>query len=304
MTRSSSSRSTWTPSASITTHVETSVYVNRGSLELLIEEVLADFRFRTPYRDFDRSVRIIGRSRAQCERMHRRRDRAGRTARARPHAVFYQMTRAYLVGRICGRGWMPFVLALQNTESGVLVDAIMLDESTVSILFSFTRSYFHVDLAHVGEVGRVPEDDPAAQAGQRALHRARPRQAGQDRALPRALPPPAAHSTTSSCSRRASAGLVMVCFTLPSFDVVFKVIRDRFAAEERRCARTCWRSTSWSSSTTAPAGSSTRRSSSACKFPKARFSADLLEELLSEAAVPCASRATSSSSTTCTSSGA
>ena len=38
----------------------------------------------------------------------------------------------------------------------------------------------------------VPEGDPAAQARQRALHRARPRQAGQDRALPGALPPPAA----------------------------------------------------------------------------------------------------------------
>ena len=44
--------------------------------------------------------------------------------------VFYQMTRAYLVGRIGGRGWtLPFVVALRNQESGVLVDAIMLDES-------------------------------------------------------------------------------------------------------------------------------------------------------------------------------
>ena len=33
---------------------------------------------------------------------------------------------------------------------------------------------------------------------------------------------------TASCTRPASAGLVMICFTLPSFDVVFKVIRDRF----------------------------------------------------------------------------
>ena len=27
----------------------------------------------------------------------------------------------------------------------------MMDESTVSILFSFTRSYFHADLPHVGQ---------------------------------------------------------------------------------------------------------------------------------------------------------
>ena len=32
-------------------------------------------------------------------------------------------------------------------------------------------------------------------------------------------------------------GLVMVCFTLPSFDVVFKVIRDRFPVPEEHPAR-------------------------------------------------------------------
>ena len=56
------------PIGSITSRIETNVYNNRGSLELLFEEVLADFRFRTPYLDFDRSVRIITNEvRAQCE---------------------------------------------------------------------------------------------------------------------------------------------------------------------------------------------------------------------------------------------
>jgi len=43
------------------------------------------------------------------------------------------------------------VIALKNTDSGVLVDAVMLAEDDVSIVFSFTRSYFHVDLERVGE---------------------------------------------------------------------------------------------------------------------------------------------------------
>ena len=56
------------PIGSITSQIETHVYSNRGSLELLFEEVLADFRFRTPYLDFDRSVRIITNEvRAQLE---------------------------------------------------------------------------------------------------------------------------------------------------------------------------------------------------------------------------------------------
>jgi isocitrate dehydrogenase kinase/phosphatase len=142
------------PIGSIKSPIETNLYTNRGSLELLFEEVLADFRFRTPYLDFDRSVRIITNEvRAQCE--------ADSDASKPPlqveqiefiRTVFFQMTRAYLIGRISGKGWMlPFVLALKNSESGVLVDAVMMDESSVSILFSFTRSYFHADLAHVGQ---------------------------------------------------------------------------------------------------------------------------------------------------------
>ena len=47
------------PLASVHSHVETKQYANRGSPDLLIEELLADFRFRTPYRDFDHSVRRV-----------------------------------------------------------------------------------------------------------------------------------------------------------------------------------------------------------------------------------------------------
>ncbi len=47
------------PLGSVTTHVETKVYANRGSVDLLVEELLADFRFHTPYRDFDLSVKRV-----------------------------------------------------------------------------------------------------------------------------------------------------------------------------------------------------------------------------------------------------
>jgi isocitrate dehydrogenase kinase/phosphatase len=91
------------PLGSVTTQVETKVYVNRGSVELLVEELLADFRFRTPYRDFERSVKMVsdelkasleaGSGRRSIERLEVIKE------------VFYQMTRAYLVGRVQGQGW-------------------------------------------------------------------------------------------------------------------------------------------------------------------------------------------------------
>src|SRR5204863_320194 len=66
--------------------------------------------------------------------------------------VFYQISRAYIVGRVVGRGFvLPLVIALKNGDSGVRVDAVMLAEDDVSIVFSFSRSYFHVDLERVAE---------------------------------------------------------------------------------------------------------------------------------------------------------
>ncbi|HEX7375297.1 MAG TPA: isocitrate dehydrogenase kinase/phosphatase AceK regulatory subunit, partial [Steroidobacteraceae bacterium] len=99
------------PIGNVATHVETKVYVNRGSVDLLIEELLADFGFRTPYRDFERSVAMVAHEvKASLETGGER-----RTVEKLEviKEVFYQMTRAYLVGRISGRGWtLPFVVAL------------------------------------------------------------------------------------------------------------------------------------------------------------------------------------------------
>ncbi|MGI9246201.1 MAG: isocitrate dehydrogenase kinase/phosphatase AceK regulatory subunit, partial [Steroidobacteraceae bacterium] len=132
------------PLGNVRAHVETRIYPARGDIELLAEELLADYRFRTPYRDFERSVKMIA---DEVKALVN----SGTERRAIDSVevikeVFYQMTRAYLVGRINGRGWnAPFVVALRNLDSGGVVDAIMLEPGPVSILFSFTRSYFHVD---------------------------------------------------------------------------------------------------------------------------------------------------------------
>lgn len=225
------------PIGGITSPIETKVYVNRGSLDLLFEEVLADYRFRTPYLDFDRSVQVIASEvRAQVEAMAETAEAVdGLTPPPQVEqlefipAVFYQMTRAYLVGRISGRSWMrPFVLTLKNSDSGVLIDAVMMDESPVSILFSFTRSYFHADLAHVGKavvfLKTILPRKPVSEL-YTVLGRAKQGKTERYRELFRHLQ----LSDDEFVPAPGDKGLVMICFTLPSYDVVFKVIRDRFA---------------------------------------------------------------------------
>ncbi|HTL93588.1 MAG TPA: bifunctional isocitrate dehydrogenase kinase/phosphatase [Steroidobacteraceae bacterium] len=207
--------------------IGTNTYVNHGSLALLIEDLLGDVRFRSAWRDLDTSIaHVTGEVRSYL----RSRDERRAVDRVEViRAVFYQMSRAYIVGRILGRGYLvPLVIALKNTDGGVLVDAVMLAEADVSILFGFTRSYFHVDLERVAEavvfLRSLMPRKPVSELFT-VLGRARQGKTERYRELMRNLE----HTDDRFVHAAGERGLVMVCFTLPSFDVVFKVIRDRFA---------------------------------------------------------------------------
>jgi isocitrate dehydrogenase kinase/phosphatase len=270
------------PLGSVTTHVETKVYVNRGSVELLVEELLADFRFRTPYRDFERSVKRVADELKASLQVNGERLEIERLEVIKE--VFYQITRAYLVGRICGRGWtLPFVVALRNHESGVLVDAIMLEESTVSVLFSFTRSYYHVDLAHVGEVVKfLKEILPRKPVSElyTVLGRAKQGKTERYRELFRHLQV----SDDQFMLAPGEKGLVMVCFTLPSFDVVFKLIRDKFPYQKNILREDVLQKYALVFRHDRAGRLVDAQEFRRLKFPKARFTPDLLHELLTETA--------------------
>lgn len=215
------------PLADIQAAVGTNSYVNHGSLPLLFEDLLGDLRFGTPWRDLDRSIAHV----TQQVRAHLAQRGAGlrveRVEVIRP--IFYQIARAYVVGRLLGPGLLvPLVIALKNTEGGLLVDAVMLAEEDVSIVFSFTRSYFHADLERVAAaVAFLHSLMPRKPISELFTVLGRARQGKTERY--RELMHHMEHTADQFCHAPGERGLVMVCFTLPSFDVVFKVIRDRFA---------------------------------------------------------------------------
>lgn len=143
-------------------------------------------------------------------------------------AVFYRGTGAYIVGRLfSGSQTTPIVLAILHPEEGARIDAALLDENQVSILFSFTRSYFHVDV-----------DRPSALV--QFLRRLVPRKRQAELYISIGLNKHGKtelyrellrHIATSGEKFEMAAGtrgLVMVVFTLPGFDMVVKVIKDRF----------------------------------------------------------------------------
>jgi isocitrate dehydrogenase kinase/phosphatase len=214
------------PLANITSAVGSNTYLNHGSLALLFEDVLGDVRFRSRWKDLDKStLHVASEVTAHLHALNERRTIL-RVEMIRP--VFYQVARAYIVGRVVGRDFLiPLVIALKNTDGGILVDAVMLSEGDVSIVFSFTRSYFHVDLERVGEavvfLKSILPMKPVSELFT-VLGRAKQGKTERYRELMHHL------EGTKDLFVHAPGerGLVMVCFTLPSFDVVFKIIRDRF----------------------------------------------------------------------------
>jgi isocitrate dehydrogenase kinase/phosphatase len=271
------------PLANVHSHVETRVYPVRGDIELLCEELLADFRFRTPYRDFERSAKMIG---DEIKALLAAGDPAHRTIESVEviKEVFYQMTRAYLVGRINGRGWSaPFVVALRNIDSGVVVDAIMLEQGPVSILFSFTRSYFHVDLAHVGEVVKFLKAIlPLKPVSELFTVLGRAKQGKTERF--RELFGHLQNSSDQFVLAPGERGLVMICFTLPSFDLVFKLIRDKFPYQKNILREDVLSKYELVFKHDRAGRLVDAQEFKRIKLPKSRFSPELLAELQNEAA--------------------
>jgi isocitrate dehydrogenase kinase/phosphatase len=268
------------PLANITSAVGSNTYHNHGSLALLFEDVLGDVRFRSPWKDLDKSIlHVASEVTAHLHALNERRTIL-RVEMIRP--VFYQVARAYIVGRVVGRDFLiPLVIALKNTDGGILVDAVMLAEGDVSIVFSFTRSYFHVDLERVGEavlfLKSILPVKPVSELFT-VLGRAKQGKTERYRELMHHL-----NNTKDQFVHAAGErGLVMVCFTLPSFDVVFKIIRDRFPYPKNVLREEVMAKYQLVFKHDRAGRLVDAQEFRRLRFPKALFATELLEELLSE----------------------
>ncbi|MEH0157626.1 isocitrate dehydrogenase kinase/phosphatase AceK regulatory subunit [Limibacter armeniacum] len=114
------------------------------SPEKLAKEILLSYDFSIPYENLDLDVHLIGNAmrRHLLPRME-----GGQLSIEMLKSVFYRNKGAYLVGRaVCGNKTLPFLLPVLNNEHHALyVDTLIIEPNEVSVIFSFTRSYFMVD---------------------------------------------------------------------------------------------------------------------------------------------------------------
>ena len=193
-----------------------------------VRRLLLEIPWSVPYAELERDAALV------AERIDARVRRSlgarGPVKLDLLRSVFYRNKGAYLVGRIhTGGEIVPLVLPLLNAERGIVVDAVLLTSDEASVVFGFSWTYFRVDAprprAMVDFLGTIMPLKSVHELytsigynkhGKTELYRR----------LMRHLEEPDARFAFAE----GDEGMVMAVFTLPSFNVVFKIIKDSFGA--------------------------------------------------------------------------
>ncbi|PKM05207.1 MAG: bifunctional isocitrate dehydrogenase kinase/phosphatase [Gammaproteobacteria bacterium HGW-Gammaproteobacteria-6] len=203
-------------------------FISDGSLDGLVRQILDEHSFDAPWADFEADCHMIVEQLRQGLPEWAQHDR-GLTIEL-IQSVFYRNKGAYLVGRVISQQeqW-PFVLPLIHRDhEGIRVDTVITDESQVSIIFSFTRSYFMVDVPVPAEmVAFLKRLLPGKHIAELYTAIGFYRQGKSE--FYRALIGHLAKSEDRFIMAPGVRGMVMSVFTLPGFNTVFKIIKDKFA---------------------------------------------------------------------------
>jgi len=192
----------------------------------LIERVLRATDLGVEWEDVRRDAALVAERvdaavKAQGARM-------GRLDVLRP--VFYRNKGAYLIGRIrAGEAVLPLVLPVLHAPAGggVRVDAVLLTANDASQVFSFTRSYFHADHDQPWALVRFLKSlMPLKRVAELYLSLGFAKHGKTE--LYRDLSAFLDHTSEKFVHARGTPGMVMSVFTMPGYDIVFKIIKDRF----------------------------------------------------------------------------
>jgi isocitrate dehydrogenase kinase/phosphatase len=208
-----------------------------SSWEALFSAILQASWFETHLRHLERDARRLSR-----HLEHRWAQAPPQEALERIEMLpmpFFRGMGAYLIGRMVTRqgDLQPLAIALINDEHrGIVVDGVIDATRDFRFLFSYTHSYFHVATQRVSEMiaflqPLLPHRRLAElyisigfnRHGKTELYRDLAQHQNACRDIFSISP--------------GKPGMVMAVFNMPSDDLVFKVIRDRFAQPKRTTRR-------------------------------------------------------------------
>ncbi len=208
--------------------------------EALLSKVLTDLPLRLPWQDKARDVGYIA-AHLQAEVGH---ELLSKSHLQVANELFYRNKAAWLVGKlITPQATLPFLLPIHRTDEGELfVDTCLTTPAEASIVFGFARSYFMVYAPlPAATVEWLREILPGKTTAE--LYMAIGCQKhGKTESYREYL------NYIQACNEQfieapGIRGMVMLVFTLPGFDRVFKVIKDIFPPQKEMSAahvRACY----------------------------------------------------------------
>ncbi len=256
-------------------------YVRITDTEAVIRAILADYAFSAPYADAAGDAALL--AAALEKELSEVWDAPDFESIDLLRQLFYRNKGAYIIGRIRKRNRvLPLIVPLLHDQRGVVVDAALFTEEEASKVFSFTRAYFHVDTESpveiVGFLKSIMPLKPIAELytalgwnkhGKTMLYRALYRHMG--------------NSSDRFEAARGARGMVMTVFTLPSYDIVFKVIKDRFGEAKTITRRDVLASYQFVFKHDRVGRMVDAQEFENLTFARERFTKELIDELLAEA---------------------
>lgn len=144
-------------------------------------------------------------------------------------STFYRGKAAYMVGRVvAGKKVFPMVLVFLNTEQGTLyVDTALFNTDDLSVVFSFARNHFMVDAPLPYQYAHFLKTlMPMKRDFEIYNSLGFPKHAKTE--FYREFVSHLKNSSDQFIVAPGIKGMVMTVFTLPSYNIVFKVIKDKF----------------------------------------------------------------------------
>jgi isocitrate dehydrogenase kinase/phosphatase len=253
----------------------------RDDIAAAVKDVLLWFDFKLPWQNIARDVRNILRSIVEIHPHIR--DLDGLRIEVLT-SVFYRNKAAHLIGRFVyhDQTWPLALPILVDRDGTIYVDTLICDTDELSVLFSFTRSYFMVDVPMPWVmIDYLQELLPGKKRWELytsiGLHKH-----GKTEFY-RGFLEHLRSSDDQFVIAPGIKGMVMAVFTLPSYQTVFKVIKDEFPPQ-KDVTREMVKEKYYIVKTHDRVGRmADTQEFSNMSFPRHRFSPDLIEELLAVA---------------------
>ncbi len=203
-------------------------YPATDGLRFTLKRIVTNFQLNCKFANLDRDVALVE---------ARLRDIFGSATIEPNHQIqvlsslFYRNKGAYIVGKgINGNREYPFIVPiLHNRNKELILDTVLFDQEQITILFSFTRAYFLVDMevpsAYVQFLRTLLPRKPRSE-----IYTVLGLQKQGKTLFYRDYLQHLKHTSDRFEIAPGIRGLVMLVFALPSFPYVFKVIKDFFPA--------------------------------------------------------------------------